>query len=92
MAKEKDEDADRDPETKERIDKRWREKAELSRDYKDARDELTDNPRDDPWGYTELPARNPAENVIPPLWERIRSNALTVSQSRKRLGEAYRRR
>ena len=64
MAKEKDEDVERNPETKGRIDKRRREKAELSRGYKEARQELPDNPRDDPWGYTELPARNPAENVI----------------------------
>jgi len=48
MAKEKDEDAERDPESSGRIGKRRREKAELSRDYTDARQALPDDPRDDP--------------------------------------------
>jgi hypothetical protein len=47
VAKEKDEGAERNPETKGRIGKRRREKAELSRDYKDGRDELPDGPRDE---------------------------------------------
>ncbi|ESS10806.1 MAG: hypothetical protein A07HR60_02827 [uncultured archaeon A07HR60] len=83
MPRERDEDAERNPETRGRIDKRRKKKSEISRGYREARQELPDNPRDDPWGYTELPTRNPAENIVPPLWERIRSNALTVSQSSK---------
>lgn len=83
MSRERDEDAERTPETRGRIDRLREEKSGISRGYREARRELPDNPRDDPLGYTELLTRNPAENIVLPLWERIRSNALTVSQSSK---------
>jgi hypothetical protein len=58
VAKEKDEGAERNPKPKEESANGGGEKAELSRDYKDARDELPDDPRDDPHGLripTEAP-------------------------------------
>jgi hypothetical protein len=88
MAREKDEDAERDSEGRGSIDKRRSERAEISRNYKEAREELPDDPRMDPWAYTEIPAQNPADNIVPPLWERIRTNALNLSHSRNRRGKS----
>ncbi|WP_199718725.1 hypothetical protein [Halorubrum sp. Atlit-28R] len=78
MAKEKDENADRDPEPKGKIHERWQEKAEISSRYREAERELPDDPRDDPWAYTALLTRNPAKNITPPLWEAIKSEAYRV--------------
>lgn len=79
-----DKDANRDPETEGEINSRRKEKAELWKGYREARQELPDSPADYPWGYTELPTRNPAGNVIPPLWEILRDEALSVSGAERR--------
>lgn len=79
-----DKDADRDPETKGEIHQRWEKKAEIGRGYMEARRELPDSPADDPWAYTELPTRNPAENIIPPLWEILDASATLVRQQMER--------
>ena len=59
MAKEKDEDADRDPESKGEIHERWEKKGEISRRYTEAKSKLPD----DPWAYTGLLSRNPAKSI-----------------------------
>jgi hypothetical protein len=73
-----DEDADRDPETKGEIRQRWEEKGKISNGYTEARSKLPDSPADDPWGYSELPTRNPAKNITPPLWEVLKSEVYRV--------------
>lgn len=78
MAKEKDENADREPESKGKIHERRKRKAEISSRYREAKSKLPDNPRYDSWGYTAPPTRNPAKNIIPPLWEVIKSEAYSV--------------
>jgi len=78
VAKEKDDDADRDPESKGEIHERWEEKGEISRRYIEAKSKLPDDPRDDPWAYTGLLSRNPAKNITPPLWEAIKSEGYRV--------------
>ncbi|WP_238593376.1 transposase [Natronobacterium lacisalsi] len=78
MAKEKDEDADRDPESKGEIHERWERKGEISSRYTEAKSKLPDDPRTDPWAYTGLLSRNPAKNITPPLWEAIKSEAYRV--------------
>lgn len=78
MAKEKDDDADRDPESKGEIHERWEEKGEISRRYREAESKLPDDPRTDPWAYTALLSQNPAKNITPPLWEAIKSEAYRV--------------
>ena len=78
MAKEKDDDADRDPESKGKIHERWQEKAEISSRCTEAKKKLPDDPRDDPWAHTALLSRNPAKNITPPLWETIKSHAYRV--------------
>jgi hypothetical protein len=49
VAKEKDEDADRDPESKGEIHERWERKGEISSRYTEAKSKLPADPRDDPW-------------------------------------------
>ncbi len=78
MVKEKDEDANREPESKGEIHERQSKKAEISSRYRGAKSKLPDNPRHDPWGYTALPTCNPAKNIIPPMWEVIKSEAYSV--------------
>lgn len=78
MAKEKDDDADRDPESKGEIHERWEEKGEISRRYREAESKLPDDPRTDPWAYTALLSQNPAKNITSPLWEAIKSEAYRV--------------
>jgi len=78
VAKEKDEDADRNPESKGEIHERWQKKGEISRRYIEAKSKLPDDPRTDPWAYTGLLSRSPAENITPPLWEAIKSEAYRV--------------
>ena len=46
MAKEKDEDADREPESKSEIYERRQEKAKISSRYREAERKLPDDPRD----------------------------------------------
>jgi hypothetical protein len=48
MAKEKDDDADRDPETEGEIHEQWAEKAEISNRCSEAKRNLPDDPRMDP--------------------------------------------
>lgn len=78
MTKKRDDEVDREPETKGSIDERRQKRAEISRRYTKAKQELPDDPRDDPWAYTELPARNPARNIVSPLWETIQNRAQNV--------------
>lgn len=78
MAKEKDDDADRNPESKGEIHERRQEKTEISSRYTEAKKKLPDDLRDDPWVYTGLLSRNPAKNITPPLWEAIKSEAYRV--------------
>jgi len=78
VAKEKDEDADREPESKGEIHERRQEKAKISSRYREAERKLPDDPRDDPWAYTGLLTRNPAKNITPPLWEAIESEVYRV--------------
>lgn len=54
MTKEKDGDANRNPESKGEIHERWEEKGEISRRYTETKKKLPDDPRDDPWAYTGL--------------------------------------
>ncbi|MEZ3163849.1 hypothetical protein ABNG03_03755 [Halorubrum sp. RMP-47] len=54
MAKEKDESADRTPQSKGEIHEGWEQKGEISRRYREAERKLPDNPRDDLWAYTPL--------------------------------------
>lgn len=76
------------PETQGSIDQRRKRRFELNKEYKEARQELPNNPRDDPWAYTELPTQNPSDTNIPPLWEQIQSSARTVKQSHKHGNES----
>lgn len=46
MAKEKDDGAGRDPESKGEINERWQEMAEISSRYAEAKKKLPDDPRD----------------------------------------------
>jgi hypothetical protein len=78
MAKEKDEDADREPESKGGIHERRQRKAGISSRYTEAKSKLPDDPRDDPWAYTSLLSRNPAKNITPPLWEVIKSKIYSI--------------
>ena len=70
MAKEKDDDDDRDPESKGEIHERRQEKAEISSRYREAERKLPDDPWDDPWAYTGLLSRNPANNIRE-YWTRV---------------------
>lgn len=62
-----DKDANRDPEAEGEINRRREERAEIGKGYREARRKLPDSPADDPWGYMELPTRDPADYEIPPL-------------------------
>ncbi|ELZ96569.1 transposase [Haloferax sulfurifontis] len=73
-----DKDANRDPETEGEINRRREERAEIGKGYRAARRKLPDSPADDPWGYMELPTRNPADYEIPPLWEALADSASRV--------------
>ena len=71
MAKEKDDNADRNPESKGEIHERRQEKAEISSRYTEANKKLPDDPRDDHWAHTGLLSRDPIKSITPPLWKVI---------------------
>ncbi|MFB1065004.1 hypothetical protein [Natrinema sp. H-ect4] len=79
MAKEKDDDADRDSESKGEIHERWEKKREILSRYRQAKRESYPTTRGMILGpYTSLLTRNLAKNITPPLWEAIKSEAYRV--------------
>jgi hypothetical protein len=84
-----DEDAERDPESPGEIAERREFVSELDKEFRERRRELEEKAAADPWDYwpeTHDDRYNEADYEVPPLWERLDSNARQIRRRMEREG------
>lgn len=82
-----DEDAERDPESPGEIAERREFVNRLDREFRERRRELEERAAADPWDYwpeTHDDRYNEADYEVPPLWERLDSNARQIRRRMER--------